>query len=160
MMQAASKKVYWKQQSVLNSCNITSFKKIFSQLNRCIFQISLEYIKLNIPKILFILVLCNFNFYFKIMWPPPAPSTPPPPNQQNHPWHSVCFLNLVNKKFFHYESLEKEPLESNLFELFTIIVQSNNNFLIKIKIKYSASFEMTNFSHACIYIYMHTLIYK
>ena len=49
-------------------------KKIFHQ-NRCIFQISLKYIKLVIPKILFILVLYSFNFYFKIMWPP----TPPPP---------------------------------------------------------------------------------
>ena len=32
-----------------------------SELNRCIFQISLKYIKLGIPKILFILVLCNFK---------------------------------------------------------------------------------------------------
>ena len=41
-------------------------KDILSELNRCIFQISLKYIKLVIPKILFILVLCSFNFYFKI----------------------------------------------------------------------------------------------
>ena len=41
-------------------------KDNFSELNRCIFQISLKYIKLVIPKILFILVLCSFNFYFKI----------------------------------------------------------------------------------------------
>ena len=46
-------------------------KDIFSELNRCIFQISLKYIKLVIPKILFVLVLCNFNFYFKITWLPP-----------------------------------------------------------------------------------------
>ena len=46
-------------------------KHIFSELNRCIFQISLQYIKLVIPKILFILVLCNFNFYFKLRDPPP-----------------------------------------------------------------------------------------
>ena len=39
---------------------------ILPELNRCIFQISLKYIKLVIPKILFILVLCSFNFYFKI----------------------------------------------------------------------------------------------
>ena len=45
-------------------------KDILSELNRCIFQISLKYIKLVIPKILFILVLCSFNFYFKITWPP------------------------------------------------------------------------------------------
>ena len=37
-------------------------KDILSELNRCIFQISLKYIKLVIPKILFILVLCSFNF--------------------------------------------------------------------------------------------------
>ena len=48
--------------------------------NRCIFQISIKYIKLVIPKILFILVLYSFNFYFKITWPPP-----PPPPQQNYP---------------------------------------------------------------------------
>ena len=41
-------------------------KNILSELNRCIFQIPLKYIKLVIPKILFILVLCSFNFYFKI----------------------------------------------------------------------------------------------
>ena len=41
-------------------------KDILSELNRCISQISLKYIKLVIPKILFILVLCSFNFYFKI----------------------------------------------------------------------------------------------
>ena len=43
-------------------------KIYFSELNRSIFQISLKYIKLVIPKILFILVLvlCNFNVYFKI----------------------------------------------------------------------------------------------
>ena len=46
-------------------------KDILSKLNRCIFQISLKYIKLVVPKILFILVLCSFNFYFKITWPPP-----------------------------------------------------------------------------------------
>ena len=52
-------------------------KDIFSELNnRCIFQISLKYIKLAIPKILFILILSSFNFYFKITWPAPPP--PPP----------------------------------------------------------------------------------
>ena len=43
-------------------------KDIFSELNRCILQIFLKYIKLVIPKILFILVLSSFNFYLKIMW--------------------------------------------------------------------------------------------
>ena len=46
-------------------------------------------LKLVIPKLLFILVLCNFNSYIKIMQPPPPPKkkinsppnniTPPPP---------------------------------------------------------------------------------
>ena len=43
-------------------------KDIFSELNRCILQIFLKYIKLVIPEILFILVLSSFNFYLKIMW--------------------------------------------------------------------------------------------
>ena len=47
-------------------CHIAIEKDILSELNRCIFQISLKYIKLVIPKILFILVLCSFNFYFKL----------------------------------------------------------------------------------------------
>ena len=38
------------------------------------FQIPLKFIKLVIPKILFILALCSFNFYFKITSP-----------QQNYP---------------------------------------------------------------------------
>ena len=51
-------------------------KNILSELNRCIFEIPLKYIKLVIPKILFLLVLwyyslywyyTGFNFYFKIM---------------------------------------------------------------------------------------------
>ena len=49
-----------------------------TELSRCIFQISLKYIELVVPKILFILVLCRFNFYFKIMLTPP----PPPPPQK------------------------------------------------------------------------------
>ena len=57
----------------------TSLKKIFfSEFNRCIFQISQKYIKLVIPKIFFILKLYNFNFnfYFKIMCPPPQQYNP------------------------------------------------------------------------------------
>ena len=74
---------------------ITIEKNIFSELNRCIFQISvkyidlisLKYIDLVIPKIFFILVLCNFNFYFKTMWLPPTKlppynNIPPPPKQK------------------------------------------------------------------------------
>ena len=45
--------------------HITIGKDIFSEL-RCIFQISLEYIKSVIPKILFILVLSNFNLTSKL----------------------------------------------------------------------------------------------
>ena len=60
-----------KPQSVPNTCTILLLKKIFYQnltVNR-IFQISLKYIKLVILKILFMLVLSSFNFYFKITWP-------------------------------------------------------------------------------------------
>ena len=57
--------------------HITTEKDIFSEFDRCIFQISQKYIKLVIQKIFFILKLCNFNFnfYFKIMCP----------SQQNYP---------------------------------------------------------------------------
>ena len=70
------KKVDWKNNSVPNTCAILPLKKIFYQnLTDTFFQISLKCIKLVIPKILFILVLCSFNFYFKITGtpvPPPA----------------------------------------------------------------------------------------
>ena len=45
-----------------------------------------KYVKLVIPKILCILVLCNFNFYLKIMWSPAAPPSkiiPSSPLHQN-----------------------------------------------------------------------------
>ena len=67
-----------KPQSVQNTCTILPLKKIFYQnltVNRWIFQIPLKYIKLVIPKILFMLVLCSFNFYFKITWPPTPTTT-------------------------------------------------------------------------------------
>ena len=69
-----------KWQSVPNTCNISPLKTTecskplqhiaieknnFSEFNRYIFQISLRYIKLVIAKMLIILVLCNFTFYFK-----------------------------------------------------------------------------------------------
>ena len=53
-----------------NLQHITNEKDIFSEPNRCIFQISLKYLKLVFRKMLFILVLCNFSFCFKIMWVP------------------------------------------------------------------------------------------
>ena len=74
---------YWKNNTVFQTLATYCHWKTF--FNFCIFQISLQYIKLKlvIPKILFILVLCNFNFYFKIMWPPPGAPHPPPPPQTN-----------------------------------------------------------------------------
>ena len=85
-----------KQQSVPNTCDISPLKKIFfSKLNRCIFQISLKYIKLVIPEILFILVLCNFSFYLKITWPPFFPPT-----------------------IYHYQNKNFAPLQQRLFQNF------------------------------------------
>ena len=85
-MQVASKKVYWKNKCSKHLGHIAIEKDIFSELKRCIFQVSLKYIKLVIPKILLILLLISFNFCFKIMWPPPLPfhqnknfQCPPPP---------------------------------------------------------------------------------
>ena len=48
------------QQSVINTSNILPLKKIFYQ-NRSIFQISLKYIKLFIPKTLFQGIIQEFN---------------------------------------------------------------------------------------------------
>ena len=93
-------------------------KYIFSELSRSIFQISLKYIKLVIPKILFILilVLCNFTFYFKIppvtkikisdVWLPPAPLskdfsevvTPPP--SPIYCWEKLTFSKIYGKVNF------------------------------------------------------------
>ena len=58
-----------KQQSVPNTCDIAPLKYIFFQNLIDAFFKYLYYIKLKlvVPKILFILVLNNFNFYFKIM---------------------------------------------------------------------------------------------
>ena len=59
------------------------FFRTFFRTFRCIFQISLKYIKLVISKILFILVLCSFNFYFKIMWLPHPTKFPPSHQNKN-----------------------------------------------------------------------------
>ena len=74
-----------KQQRVPNTCDILPLKKIFFQNLTCIFQISLKYIKLVISKIFFILVLCSFNFYFKITWPPPNKINSPHQNKNFWP---------------------------------------------------------------------------
>ena len=66
-MQVVSKKVGKITECFKLLCHIAIEKDILSELNRCNFQISLKYIKLVIPKVLFILLLCGFNFYFKMM---------------------------------------------------------------------------------------------
>ena len=68
MMQVASKKVSCKNNRVIQTVFTNCLEKdfYFSELNRCIFQISLKYIKVVTPETLFILVLRNFTFYFKI----------------------------------------------------------------------------------------------
>ena len=54
-MQVFSKKVYWKSNRVFQTfVPYCHWKRFLSELNRCIFQISVEYIKLVIPKILII----------------------------------------------------------------------------------------------------------
>ena len=51
--------------------SLTLHKKLLKPpKKRCIFQILLKFIKLVISKILFILILCSFNFYFRITKPP------------------------------------------------------------------------------------------
>ena len=51
-MQVASKKVYWKkeQECSKNLWHIATEKDIFSELNWCIFPISLKYIKVSYSK--------------------------------------------------------------------------------------------------------------
>ena len=107
------KKFYWKNSRVFQMLAIYfHWKDIFTELNRYIFQISLKYIKLVIPKILCILVLCSFDFYFKIAWPPPPPSnkhTPPPNNITPHtkikildpPPPAKTFLRFLIPSFPH-----------------------------------------------------------
>ena len=72
------KRLLEKQQSIPNTCDILPLKKIFW----CTFQISLKYIKLVIPKILFILALWNFDFYSKITLLPPQQIYHPSTTQQ------------------------------------------------------------------------------
>ena len=102
-MQVASKKVYWKNNRVLSEHlrHIAIEKDILSELNRCIFQISLKYIKLVIPKILFILVLCSFDFYFKITRLPLPNKVNPPPHQKKNfcPPPSRDFSEIFNPPF-------------------------------------------------------------
>ena len=87
-----------KQQCSKHLRHIAIEKDILSELNRCIFQISLKYIKLVIPKILFILVLCSFNFYFKTTWPLPPNKIPPPSHQNKNflPTRSKNFSEIFN----------------------------------------------------------------
>ena len=77
-MQVISKKVYWKSNRVFQTfVPYCHWKRFLSELNRCIFQISVEYIKLVIPKILIILVLCSLIFTLKLRDLPPPNKTPP-----------------------------------------------------------------------------------
>ena len=88
-MQVASKKVYWKNNRVFQTLGTYHhWKRYFSELNRCIFQISLKYIKFVIPKILLILVLCNFTWPLtnKIRPLPPTNIIPSLPHQNKNFW--------------------------------------------------------------------------
>ena len=60
-------------------CSKTLKEIFFQNLTDAFFKYLSKYVKLVIPKILCILVLCNFNFYLKITWPPPSPP------KQNYP---------------------------------------------------------------------------
>ena len=88
-------------------------KYIFSELNRCIFHISLKCIKFVIPEILFILVLCNFNFYFKIMWLLPPNNITPHQNKNFGPppliKACVCYFLPI---FFFFFSPYDSPLKT------------------------------------------------
>ena len=89
-----------KQQCSKHLHHIAIEKDILSEFSRCIFQVSLKYIKLVIPKILFILVSCSFNFYLKIMWPPPPQETYLPNNQQYKPPSKINFLTPPQQRLF------------------------------------------------------------
>ena len=80
-MQVASKKVYWKNNRVFQTLVPYCHWKIYfiyQNLTDAFFQISLKYIKLVIPKILFILVLCSLIFTSKLLDPPNKINPPPP----------------------------------------------------------------------------------
>ena len=88
-----------KQQCSQHLRHIAIEKDILSELNRCIFQISLKNIKLVIPKILFMLVvLCSLNFYFKTTWLPPPPNkiTPRTKIKISDPRSSKDFFEIFN----------------------------------------------------------------
>ena len=84
------------------------WKRYFFQNLTDAFFNYLWHIKLVIPKILFILLLGSFNFYFKISWLPPLPhqnknfwTLPPPTQDFSEMFHSPrldggyisCYLN-------------------------------------------------------------------
>ena len=98
-----------KQQCSKHLHHIAIEKDILSEFSRCIFQVSLKYIKLVIPKILFILVSCSFNFYFKIMWPPPPQETYLPNNQQYKPPSKINFLTPPPAKIILEISTSPHP---------------------------------------------------
>ena len=133
-----------KQQSVPNTCAILPLEKIFYQnltVNRWIFQIPLKYIKLVIPKILFMLVLCSFNFYFKITWPSPPSTTSttkieisdPLPPQQDFFWNFYLSPKLEGgacpESSIKTKSLNTKPCPAGLSP--SIICQEASPFLPK-----------------------------
>ena len=67
------KRFFGKEQSVLNTCAILPLKDILSQLNRCIFQISLKYIKLVIQKYSLCWYYAVLIFTLKLHEPPTRP---------------------------------------------------------------------------------------
>ena len=147
-MQVASKKVYWKNWAP-NICAILPLKKIFYQ-NRCIFKISLKYIKLVTPKTLFVLVLCSFNFWFKIKWPPSLSTKikisdplPPPPAKVALPIFSIWRLLLAiipQKHIVIVNDLLEARSRHSLRKLTQLLWHQN---FIDIRIKISLNFFFT-----------------
>ena len=104
-------------------------KDIFSELNRCIFQISLKYIKLVIPKILFILALWNFNFYLKITLLPPSTKLP-------HPHHPKISPLPPKQKFLTPYPRQSKAFSKNFTPLWRGWVECHECLVMKLLLTY------------------------
>ena len=81
------------------------------ELSRCIFQISLKYIKLVIPKNALFTGFMQFYFYCKITWPPPAKL--PHPQQYNLPSNKIKISDALTPPSKDFSQIFNHPLPTS-----------------------------------------------